>query len=142
MKKFAIFLFSLFIISFGVYHSAFASTNDAPNVEVTKILSKIDKTNVKIQDLIDEAILETSKISLKETEDLSKLDNEAERNICIQKANCAIIKVMENLIVVTDKIAGDMVKEAAEYGIIVIQEYIPITVNGVTYMVDPLQVTN
>ena len=47
---------------------------------------------------------------------------------------------MKNLIKVTDKIAGDMANEAAKYGIVVIQEYIPVTVNGVVYMVDPLKV--
>ena len=167
MKKFIVTMFFLLALSFGFCNSAFASTNDVAksdpkNVEVTNILDKIDKTNVQIQNLIDEAVAKTSAITVKEAKDVSKLENKKailqadsarlaahpedltqindKINICKERANYAIINIMKNLIKVTDKIADDMANEAAKNGIIVIQEYIPVTVNGVVYMVDPLKV--
>jgi len=133
------------------------------DVERANILEKIDVTNVQIQNLIDKAILETSEINIKETKDVSNFENEiailkadgqglaenqdqiadltSKINVYKEQANCAIINVMKNLIKVTDKIATDMANEAKVYGIIVIQEYIPVTINGVVYMVDPLKVS-
>ena len=175
MKKLTIFLFSLLVISFGFCSSAYGATNATVKVDtkiqasdvqakagVADILDLIDRTNVQIQGLIDEAMLKTSEITSKEASHLNELESERailqadskrleenpeeltkiteEINYCKQEANYAIINIMEELIRVTDKIANDMVIEAAKYGIIVIKEYIPITVDGVTYMVDPLHV--
>ena len=130
--------------------------------DIANILDKIESTNVKIDDLIHKAILKTSEINLQEAKDISTLESEMaifqadserleensenidnirdEINNCKQEANCAIISIMEELIKVTDKIANDMASEAAKYGIIVINEYIPVTINGVVYWVDPLRV--
>lgn len=98
MKKFSIFLFSLFVISFGFWHTAFGATNeigkaqsnsevanvqanvqanvDVTSIDLANILGKIDRTNEQIQVLIDKALVKTSEITMKLESNLSTLENE------------------------------------------------------------------
>ena len=138
-------------------------TNVQANVDIAKILAEVDRVNLQIQDLVDKAVSKALEINVKEANDISKLESEKtilqadsnklkehpeelakitdKINDCKQEANYAIIKIMENLINVTDIIANNMIDEAAKYGIIVTKEYVPITVNGAVYSVDPLHVS-
>lgn len=138
-------------------------TNVQANSDVSIILDKIDMANLQIQDLVDKAVSLASEINIKEANDISKLEGEKavlqadsrrlkehpeelariidKISSCIQEANYAVIKIMEDLIDVTDKIADNMIEEAAKYGIIVTKTYVPITVDGVIYLVDPLHVS-
>ena len=126
---------------------------DVTNIDVANILGKIDRTNEQIQVLIDNALIKTSEITNKLESDLIKLENEkltatleditkinATMKSYNEEANAQVAIIMGALIWETDKIANDMVIEAEKYGIIVINEYIPYTINGVVFLVDPLRV--
>jgi ribosomal protein L18E len=150
------------VVSFGFWHTAFGATNEMGKVQsetavtssdITNILDKIEMTNVQIQDLIDKALVKTSGITIQLANETSILEDQklnanpvdigkinAEIKNFNQEANDQIAIIMNQLIEETDKIAKDMTIEAATYGIIVINEYVPYKINGIVYLVDPLRV--
>lgn len=118
MKKFTMFLFSLLVISFAFCnHSAFA----ASNVKVVNIQAKVDTSNAQIQALIDKGVAKTTKVSSNQKQD---------------------IQTMTTLINKTNKVANALIIECAKYGTTVTSVYVPITINGITYWVDPMRVSH
>ncbi len=96
------------------------------NKDYTKIVAEVEKTNQEIEELIEEAIEEAEEVS-----------NSKKSNREIEKE---IKEIIEELIEDTNKIAGKMVKKAAKVGIIVICEYVEVTIGNQKVLIDPLVV--
>lgn len=86
--------------------------------DATNVLNAIDKTNVKIENEIEKAVSK----SFEETS--------------LEKINTIIVKLLDK----TNDMSAKMVEKAAESGIVVVCDWVPVEINGEIIMVDPLRV--
>ncbi len=85
---------------------------------ISDVQKAVDKTNIKIEKEIDKAVTK----SLKETS-LEKIE-----------------QIINKLLDKTNDMSAKMVEKAAESGVVVVCEWVPVEINGQIIMVDPLRV--
>lgn len=126
VKKFICTMLTIVLV-FGLFvPTAFADSDDDYEEILEEIMEEVEETNEEIDELIEEAI--------EDVEELLESDKSEQK---IQKE---IDKIIRKLVKETDKIAGKMIKEAAKEGIVVLCEYVEVTIGNRKVLIDPLRV--
>lgn len=137
------------VLTFVLVLSLFVPTSFAMEDDYSRIVYEVEKTNIRIENLIDQAIKDVEKEIRKHNQEIIKLQNLKENvNKDIDKLiyeselklEIKIKQIIDCLIDDTNKLAGKMIKDAAKVGIKVICEYIEVEIGNQKVLIDPLRV--
>ncbi|SHH78567.1 hypothetical protein [Clostridium grantii] len=134
MKKlFTIFLTAVLMLSL-FSPAVYASEND-----VQTVIESVNKTNEKIDKMINNAIEKVNKETIKYTNDLEKSNGKEDKIKELEEDyNYKVNKIIFDLIKDTNKIAANTKEKAAEKGIEVTCELVEVHIGGQIVWIDPL----
>lgn len=147
MKKSIILtLVVLAILSFGMISFADSNQNvDESSLEF--IQSEVNETNDTIDKLIVKYVAKADiqlRIYEKKVNALNlSLTGEVLQNalVALDNENEEIINgIIDELIYLTGKVANEMIEKAAEYGITVVCEFVPVEIGGKIILIDPIKI--
>ncbi len=111
------------VLLFGLFvPTSFAASNK----DYKEIIDQVEEVNEEIEELIEEAI-----------EGAEEVLESKKGQVYIDKE---INKIITKLVRETDKLAAKMIKKAAKIGIIVLCEYVEVTIANHKVLIDPLRV--
>ena len=128
VKKVICSILTIVLVLGLIMPTSFAAIKEDYQMNLVEVMEEVEETNEEIEELIQEAIEDVEEV-------LSSDKNE-------KKQEKEIDKIIRKLVKETDKIAGKTIKNAAKKGIIVLCEYVEVTIGNRTVLIDPLRVVS
>ena len=137
------------VLTFVLVLTLFVPTSFAMEEDYRRIVYEVEKTNIGIENLVDQAIKDVEKEIRRHNQEIIKLQNlEENTNKDIDKLTYKselklerkINQIIDCLIDDTNKLAGRMIKDADKVGIKVICEYVEVEIGNQKVLIDPLRV--
>lgn len=126
----SIILIMVFVLSLSI-SPVFAS-----GTGYEKVLADVNRTNEKIEKMIDKAQKEADKVIEKYSRE-PEIRKERKNPVELEEK---IDKIINKLVEATNKEAAQMIKRAANKGFKVVCQWVPVEIGGRTVMIDPLRI--